>query len=89
MTYRMMPVVSLATLVKELRLQHGIIVEFKQLRNILWYEVPGNDTCAEFYYGDGPVVSYGEFDTEVLNYVISMLEKEFPHYESILIDVTY
>jgi hypothetical protein len=90
MQYKMMPVVSLATLVKELKIQHNIIVGFKQLRNILWYEPPGNDCHREYYYGDGPIVADSDDpDRAIENCVIMMLEECCPDWDSVLIDVTY
>lgn len=90
MQYRMMPVVSLATLIEELKIQYDITVEFKQLRNILWYEPPGNDCHREYYYGDGPVVAdFDDIDRAIENCVIAILEDYFPDWDSILIDVTY
>ena len=90
MKYTMMPVVSLATLVKELKLQYDIDVGFKQLRNILWYEYPGNNCHKEYYYGDGPMVAdSNDPDRTIENCVIAILEDLLPDWDSILIDVTY
>ena len=90
MQYRMMPVVSLATLIEELKIQYDITVEFKQLRNILWYEPPSNDCHREYYYGDGPIVADSDdTDRAIENCVIAILEDCFPDWDSILIDVTY
>lgn len=90
MQYRMMPVVSLVTLIEELKIQYDITVEFKQLRNILWYEPPGNDCHREYYYGDGPIVADSDdTDRAIENCVIAILEDCFPDWDSILIDVTY
>lgn len=90
MQYEMMPVISLTTLIEELKIQYGITVGFKQLRNILWYEPPGNDCHREYYYGDGPIVADSDdADRAIENCVIAMLEDYFPDWESILIDVTY
>ena len=90
MQYRMMLVISLATLVEELKIQYDITVGFKRLRDILWYEPPGNDCHREYYYGDGPIVADSDdVDRAIENCVIAMLEDCFPDWESILIDVTY
>ena len=90
MKYTMMPVISLATLVKELKLQYNIDVGFKQLRNILWYEYPGNNCHKEYYYGDGPIVAdSNDPDRTIENGVIAILEDLLPDWDSILIDVTY
>lgn len=90
MEYKMMPVISLTTLIKELKIQYDITVGFKQLRNILWYEPPGNDCHREYYYGDGPIVADSDdADRAIENCVIAILENYFPDWESILIDVTY
>ena len=89
MKYKMMPTVTLDTLVQELQLQYGIVVTTRRLRDILWYEIPGNDCYKEYFYGDGPIVSDGEPDHEIENCVIAILEDFFPDWESILIDVSW
>lgn len=89
MTYTMMPTISLTTLVRELQLQYGIIVSTRKLREILWYELPGNDCYKEYFYGDGPVVSDGEPDREIENCVIALLEDILPDWESVLVDVSW
>ena len=90
MKYAMMPVIRLATLVEELKIQYNITVGFKQLRNILWFEAPGNDCYKEYYYGDGPIVADPDnADHAIENCVIAMLEDYFPDWDSIIIDVSY
>jgi hypothetical protein len=85
----MMPTVTLNTLVQELQLQYGIVTTARELRDILWYEIPGNDCYKEYFYGDGPIVSDGEPERVIENCVITILEDFFPDWESVLIDVSW
>lgn len=89
MKYKMIPTITLNTLVQELQLQYGIVVTTRKLRDILWYVIPGNDCYKEYFYGDGPIVSNGEPEREIENCVIAILEDCFPDLESILVDVSW
>lgn len=85
MTHRMMPVISIFTLVKELKSQYDIEIGNRALTRLLWWEAPANDSYKMYCYGDGPC----EGCDPIEECVIALLEDNFPQYEEILIDVTW
>ena len=87
MTYRMMPCVSLWTILKEVQKEYEE-VSFDRLKDILWFARPANDCYKEYYFGDGPIVEC-DVRNKIENYVIALLEKQFPEYDTVLIDVSW
>lgn len=85
MTYRMIPSITLSNLAKELEERYDIKVSTRDLREILWFEMPGNNCYAPYYYGDGPSVDCNYIEAAV----IDLLELQFPDWEEVLIDVSW
>lgn len=87
MTYRMIPCISLWNILKEVQKKYEE-VNFDRLKDILWYERPANDCYKEYYFGGGPVVE-SDLHAKITNYIIALLEKQFPEYDTVLIDVNW
>ena len=81
----MMPVVSLYTLIDELKTQFNINTTHGKLKQILWYEAPANDSYKMYFYGDGVIEGCDPIEA----CIITLLEDLFPQYEEILIDVSW
>lgn len=84
-------IVSIYTLVEELKKRYNIKVSRPWLAKYLYDSDYTNDCYKEFYFGDGPV-DFKETDEDakeirILNYIIKMLTESFPTEDRILIEI--
>ena len=83
--YNMVPVITLTDLCQELLIQFDVDVNENQLRHLLWYEAPANDSFMMYYYGDGPATNSDSIE----KCVVALLKDYFPDWDEILIDVSW
>ena len=90
--YKMLPVIEVDVLEKELKIQFDVDIE-GELRNILFYDNYQND-CYKSYYFDDDIEFHGytwenEEHIRIRNLVNAYLRDILPNYDSVLIDVTW